>query len=60
VEELKTYTLHEVKEILKVTQRTLYNYIKDGQLKAVKMGRYWRVPYVELDRFIKEGTTLDK
>ena len=60
MEELKTYTLHECEEILTVTQRTLYNYIKKKQLRAVKMGRYWRVPHEELARFIREGTTLYK
>ena len=40
---LNTYTLEEVEDILKVTRRTIYNYIKNGDLKAVKMGKYWRV-----------------
>ena len=38
MEEIKVYTLTEAVDILKVTRRTLYNYIKSGQLKAVKMG----------------------
>lgn len=54
--EIRTYTLEEVVDILKVTRRTIYNYIKGGQLKAVKMGKYWRVPQKELERFIEEGT----
>ena len=36
--DLKVYTLNEVADILKVTKRTLYNYIKAGVLPAVKMG----------------------
>lgn len=43
MQELKTYTLEEVAGLLSVTRRTLYNYIKNGTLKAVKVGKSWRV-----------------
>ena len=56
MEELKIYTLKEVEKLLGVTQRTLYNYIKQGQLKAVKIGKYWRVPHKVLEDFINTGT----
>lgn len=54
-ETMKVYTLEELVEILKVTRRTLYNYIKEGKLKAVKMGKYWRVTQRQLDAFLNEG-----
>ena len=41
--EIKMYTLDEVAEILKVSKRTLYNYLKAGTLPAVKMGKSGRV-----------------
>lgn len=53
--EIKLYTLDEVAEILKVTRRTLYNYIKAGVLKAVKMGKCWRVSENALQDFIFTG-----
>lgn len=56
--EIKVYTLDEVAEILKVTKRTLYNYVKEGKLPAVKMGKYWRVPAESLQAFISTGTTV--
>ena len=59
MEDIKVYTLKEVEDILKVTQRTLYNYIKSGQLKAVKLGREWRVTDEELKNFLKTGTDPD-
>lgn len=52
----RVYTLAEVTEILKVTRRTIYNYIKAGQLKAVKIGREWRVTQKALDAFLEHGT----
>jgi excisionase family DNA binding protein len=56
--EIKVYTLDEVAEILKVTKRTLYNYIKAGTLHAVKMGKYWRVSEENLQNFISNGTPV--
>ncbi|OHW61240.1 helix-turn-helix domain protein [Andreesenia angusta] len=50
--DLKVYTLKEVEPILKVTQRTLYNYIKSGKLKAVKIGKEWRVKHSDLEDFL--------
>lgn len=54
--EMKVYTLGEITEILQVTRRTIYNYIKAGQLKAVKIGREWRVTQKALDAFLEHGT----
>lgn len=56
MEEFILYSVEEVTEILKVTQRTLYNYIKSGSLKAVKVGKYWRVKHEDLKEFIDNGT----
>ena len=50
------YTLEEIKEILKVTRRTLYNYIKSGNLKAIKIGKYWRIKQSDLEEFLEKGT----
>lgn len=55
---IKVYTLDEVAEILKVTKRTLYNYVKEGKLPAVKMGKYWRVSAESLQAFISTGTPI--
>lgn len=56
--EIRVYTLEEVAEILHVTKRTIQNYIKDGQLKAVKLGHYWRVSEENLKAFIDGGATV--
>ena len=50
--ELRVYTIDEVVAILHVTRRTVYAYIKDGRLKAVKMGKYWRVTEKALEEFL--------
>lgn len=56
--DIEVYTLDEVANIIKVTKRTLYNYIKAGTLKAVKMGKYWRVSEESLQEFITNGTPI--
>ena len=49
---IKLYDIAEVTEILKVHRRTVYNYVKDGQLKATKMGKYLRVREEDLQKIV--------
>ncbi len=61
--EIKVYTTEEALEVLKVTQRTLYRYIKAGQIKAIKLGREYRITEDALKDFLERGTEdnyLDK
>lgn len=56
-DEIKIYTLEEIGEILHITRRTLYSYVKSGKLKAVKIGKCWRVSENHLKEFLAKGTT---
>lgn len=49
------YELRDVEAILGVTQRTLYNKIKDGSLGAVKICGRWKVSKEALQDFINRG-----
>jgi excisionase family DNA binding protein len=42
------YTPQEIAKQLKVNKLTVYRWIKEGRLKAVKIGRFWRVSETEL------------
>ena len=53
---IKVYTLEEIAELLHITRRTLYTYVKEGKLKAVKVGKYWRVTEKNLQEFLERGT----
>lgn len=53
--EIKVYTLKEVSELLKVTERTLLTYIKDNKLIAKKIGGKWIVTHENLQTFINES-----
>lgn len=50
--EIRLYGLQEIAEALNVTRRTLYNYLKQGKLKAVKIGGEWRVTEENLMSFL--------
>lgn len=58
MENIKLYTSEEIRDILKITQRTLYNYIKNGSLKAIKVGKYWRIRYEDLQDFLNKNTNI--
>jgi excisionase family DNA binding protein len=46
------YTLEEIAEKLKVSYMTVYRWVKDGKLKAVKAGKQYRVTLTELNIFL--------
>ena len=54
--DIKVYTTDEALEVLKVTRRTFYRYIKAGQIKAIRMGREYRITEDALKDFLERGT----
>lgn len=53
---IKLYSLEEVAAILHITRRTVYTYVHAGKLKAVKIGKYWRVSEENLQSLLSTGT----
>ena|SRR5947209_1592605 len=51
-------TVAEVAEILKLNQQTVRNWIDQGSLPAVRLGRRVRIRRSELERLIDEGATV--
>lgn len=60
MEKIKMYDVLEVVEILGITRRTIYTYLKKGQLKGIKFGKEWRFTKEEIERFLREGTETTK
>ena len=56
LDEFKLYTLTELEGVLGVSHRTLLTYVKQGRLKAVKVGGKWKVTKDQLKAFV-EGDT---
>ena len=59
-DKMKVYTIEALVEVLQVTRRTIYNYLKDGRLKAVKMGKYWRVTEKQLEEFLSPSNVKEE
>ena len=52
----KLLTTQEVADYLGLTRRTIYTYIENKTLPAVKIGKEWRVKKTELEAFINRGS----
>ena len=50
---MKLYTVKELAVILQVTERTVRNYLADGSLRYLKIGRNIRVKQEQLDQFLE-------
>lgn len=54
------YTIDEVAEILHMHQRTVYQWVYDGKLTAVKSGRRWLIAEAVLKSHLSGETTQPK
>jgi len=50
----KLLTPEQAADRLAVSPKTLRDWLRDGKLKGVKVGRLWRVREADLDAFLKE------
>ncbi len=46
----------EFADRLSISRWTVYAWIQEGKIAAIKLGRLVRIPESELERIIKEGT----
>lgn len=51
--------LTEVANLLRVTNQTIYNMIKDGRIKAYKFGREWRFFRKDVKACMTDGASFD-
>ena len=50
-------TTHEIAELLKVREATVRTWIHEGQLRAVRIGREFRVAAKDLEAFVNAHAT---
>jgi len=48
----KIYTPEEIAERLKVSKITVYKWLQNGNLKAFKAGKMWRITRDDLEEFL--------
>ncbi len=54
------FTAQEVADMLKLNILTIYEYIKKGELPAIKFGRNYRIEEKKLNEFIKKNEVQRK
>ena len=50
-------TTHEIAELLKVSEATVRSWIHEGELRAVRFGREFRVAVKDLEAFVNAHAT---
>jgi excisionase family DNA binding protein len=48
-------TPSEVASHFRVHRRTVYNWMRSGELPAIRAGRQWRISYVEIGKKERSG-----
>jgi len=48
-------TPDETAKRLKMARRTIYQWLRDGRLRGVKVGNLWRVPEEAIQELIEKG-----
>lgn len=46
----------QVAKRLQITERTVYKYLSNGEMEAVKIGRVWRITEEQLQKFVQKNT----
>ncbi|ABY93764.1 DNA binding domain, excisionase family [Thermoanaerobacter pseudethanolicus ATCC 33223] len=52
------FTVKEVSEKLKLNTMTIYKWIKQGKIRAIKLGDTWRISESELNRILNENKNV--
>ena len=51
------WTTHEIAELLKVSEATVRTWIHEGELRAIRLGREFRVSAKDLEMFVNAHAT---
>ena len=51
------FTVNEVADLLRVSRMTVYRLIKEGQLKALRVGRSYRLREDDVDEYLSARYT---
>ncbi len=57
---MEFYTPEEIAKVLKVHKNTIYDYIKRGELKALKIGKFYRISKEDFEKFLHKDTKQQK
>lgn len=54
----KYYTVDQLSQMLSMHPKTIQRYIREGKLKAIKLGKSWRISGHDLSRFTETNRTV--
>jgi excisionase family DNA binding protein len=52
----KIYTTEQVAQLLQIHPLTVLKYISSGKLRAIKLGRVYRIRESEIQKFLDRGS----
>lgn len=52
-------TVCEAAKVFNVTFRTIYNWVRSGKLRAVKIGKQWYIPKAAVDALLRDGEKIE-
>ena len=52
---MEFYTTKDVAEMLKVTKKTINQYVREGKIKAIDMGNQYRFTKEQIEEFVQEN-----
>ena len=55
MDEMIPYKAKEVAEVLRVNVRVVYKLIETGKLRAIRVGRDWRITRAALETYLAGG-----
>lgn len=58
--EEKYYTVTEIAKKYAVSNTAVTKWIREGKLKAVRLGNVWRIPESALKEFLKQNTSREE
>jgi excisionase family DNA binding protein len=56
----KFYTVKEIADLLAVNEVTIRNIIKNGELRAIKLERGFRIAKIDLEAFLSRHATSNE
>jgi len=51
-------TVHDAASMLQVQEATVRSWIRDKRIRAIKVGKEWRIAVKDLEEFLNENTNL--
>jgi excisionase family DNA binding protein len=54
------YTPLELATRIDIKESTVRAWAREGQIKAVRFGKAWRIPRIEYERIIREGVRTEE